>query len=256
MPISIVTRAYRSSQLENLISNLHNNTEIEFEIIAVCNIKDVEYDNVKIILENSNRFRARITGIRNAKSERILLIDSDQILENGLLTELNTKTDDMVIIPERSISCNVVGRCLDDWRFRNEKRAFKHPRPDIPVIPRFYWKKQLARIVGELPEIVFGIISHEDSVLYQMVFLETNSIGFATRCILNEDPSLSRLLGKAYNYGKDAKSAENLALPEDISKLLYRLDMSSLNIGELGIGKGLILQVIRGFCYEMGKTFG
>lgn len=256
MPISIVTRAYRSSELKNLISNLSTNNELEFEVIAVCNIKDSDYDNIKIIVEDSNMFRARITGIRNAKSERLLLLDSDQIPEKGLLTELKTKIDDMVIIPERSLRHNVVGRFLDDWRFRNERRAFRHPRPEIPVIPRFYWKRQLIKVIENLPKNVFDNVSHEDSVLYHRVFTDSNDIGFTTKYILNDDPSLATLLRKSYKYGKYIKEAFDLELPNDIVDLITKLNKSSLSIGELGIGKGLILQLLRGFIYELGRKFG
>ena len=125
MPISIITRAYKTSELRNLINNLNSNNKIEREVIAVCNINDYDIKNVKLIIENSKRFEARITGIKNAIYDKILLLDSDQIPEEGLLEELENKKDDMVIIPERSINNTYLSRCLDDWRYRNERRAKK-----------------------------------------------------------------------------------------------------------------------------------
>ena len=256
MPISIVTRAYRSSELKNLISNLSQNNELEFEVIAVCNIKDLDYEGITVIVENSSRFKAKITGIWHARFERVLLLDSDQILEKGLLTELNGRTDDMVIIPEKSLGEKFVSRCLDDWRFRNERRATENPRPEIPVIPRFYWKKQLTRAAEEIKQNLFEIVNHEDSVLYHYVYLETKSIGFSSKHILNDDPSLFKILEKAFQYGKSDKLTADLDLPDDLSNFLNKLNLNSLNIGELGIGRGVFLQLLRGFIYEIGKTFG
>ena len=256
MPISIITRAFRSSELKNLVHNLSKNTETEFEVIAVCNIKDTVYDDVSVIVEDSNMFKARITGIRNAGSERILLLDSDQVPEEGLLTELATKMEDMIIIPERSLGHTIVGHCLDDWRFRNYKRALRQPLPEIPVVPRFYWKSQLTKAIDSFPRSVFENVSHEDSVLYYKVFMESNKIGFTKNYILNYDPPLGVLLRKAYKYGIFIKEAYDLNLPKDIVELIDKLNKSSLSIRELGIGKGSIMQLVRGFFYEMGKTFG
>ena len=61
MPISIVTRAYKASELKKLIENLNSYNEVEKEIVAVCNIKDCNIKNVRLIIENSNRFRAKRT---------------------------------------------------------------------------------------------------------------------------------------------------------------------------------------------------
>ena len=99
MSISIVTRAYKTSQLKNLVLNLDKNLEVEKEIIAVCQVNDYDIKGINLIIENSKRFQARITGIKSANYDKILLLDSDQIPEKGLLHELEDKNEDMVIIP-------------------------------------------------------------------------------------------------------------------------------------------------------------
>jgi len=38
MAISIITRAYKTSELKNLVSNINSNNEVEKKIIDVCNI--------------------------------------------------------------------------------------------------------------------------------------------------------------------------------------------------------------------------
>ena len=98
MPLSIVTRAYKTSELKDLINNLNSNKDIQKEIVAVCNVNDYSIKNANIIIEDSNRFEARITGINNAIYDKILLIDSDQIPEKGLLTELEDKKNDIIIL--------------------------------------------------------------------------------------------------------------------------------------------------------------
>jgi hypothetical protein len=256
MTISIITRAYKTSELKNLIDNLNSNREIEKEIIAICNVNDYEIKNAKVVIEDSNMFEARITGIKNAIYDKVLLLDGDQMPEKGLLEELDDKKDDMVIIPEKSMNNSFTSKCLDDWRYRNEKLARKQITPYIPVIPRFYSKKYLLIAINKLLTNVYKIIDHEDSILYYYVFQETKNINFSHKHIFNYDPKFFKLMHKAFLYGKNRKNTKNLDVPADISLLLYKLNKNTFNIKELGFGKGYVIQIIRGISYEFGKLFG
>ena len=91
MSISVITRSYRTSELKELISYLKENNETEQELITVCNVIDYHLSGVNLIIENSNRFEARITGINNSHFDKVLLLDSDQIPEYGLIQELEEK---------------------------------------------------------------------------------------------------------------------------------------------------------------------
>lgn len=254
MPLSIVTRAYKTSELRMLIDHLRLNSETEIEIVAVCNLNDYDIENSNIVIEDSNRFEARVTGIKNALYDKVLLLDSDQIPERGLLRELENEEEDMVIIPEGSINKGFVSTCLNDWRYRNENLAREFTSPFIPVIPRFYKKKYLLSAVGKLPPNICNLIDHEDSILYYYVFQETKDIKFSKGRILNYDPSLLKLMQKAYLYGKNSKNIKHMAIPENISLLLKNLNRNTFNIKELGFGKGYIIQLIRGISYEIGKV--
>ena len=253
VPISIITRSYRTSELKDLASYLERNHEVETEVIAMCNMNDCDLDGTVLILENSNRFKARITGIKNAQFDKILFLDSDQIPEGGLLSELDDRNEDMVIIPEKSLNIGFVAKCLDDWRTRNENYARKNISPYVPVVPRLYKKGPLIRAIGKLPDSVYKIISHEDSIPYYETFKITQNVGFSTKLIYNKDPSFIKLLHKAFLYGRFSKSAKDQNLPPDISSLLHELDKNSVNIRELGIGKGYLIQVPRAFAYEFGR---
>ena len=253
MSISIVTRAYKTSELKNLILYLHTNLEIEKEIIAVCRINDYDITGVNLIIENSKMFQARITGIKSATYNKILFLDSDQIPEKGILYELDHKNEDMVIIPEKSINKNFTSKCLDDWRYRNEKRAMENPNPYIPVVPRYYKREVLLNVINKLPSDIYKIVDHEDSVLYYEIFRKTQNIGFAKRYILNYDPPLNILMQKAFLYGQDRNKVQKLEIPDDILVLINKIDRSTLNIKNLGIGKGYIIQILRGLMYQLGR---
>lgn len=259
MPISVVTRAYRTSELRNLVSNLQTNHEIEKEVIAVCKIEDCKLKSVqslKLMLEDSNRFEARITGIRNSVYDKVLFLDSDQIPETGLLSELDERNENMIIIPERSLRHDFVGKCLDDWRARNEKLSMREPSPFIPVIPRFFRKDKLIDAINSAQSNMCNLLRAEDSILYYEVYKKTQSIGFSSRYIFNDDPPLSVLMQKAFLYGKHRREIEEMADQEDYLKLINKIDRNTLNIRELGIGKGFVLQICRGIFYEVGRFVG
>ena len=256
MAISIITRAYKTSELKKLISNINSINEVEIEIIAVCNVNDYNIEATKLIIENSNRFKARITGIKNSNYDKILFLDSDQIPEKGLLSELDGKNNDMIIIPEKSINNNFISKCLDDWRYRNERLARKNITPYIPVVPRFYKKEYLINAINRIHQNIYNIIDHEDSIIYYETFKETKNVGFSKKYIYNYDPDFLNLMRKAFLYGKNERDIKSIDIPEDIKVLIDKLNKNTLNVKELGIGRGYIIQVLRGIMYEMGKIIG
>lgn len=253
MSISIITRSYRTSELRDLISYLNRNNEIEKEVIAVCNVKDYDFQEVNLILEDSNMFEARIRGIKNAQFDRVLLLDSDQIPEDGLLRELNNRSEDIVIVPERSLSSGFTAKCLDDWRMRMFELGKRRTSPYIPAVPRFYKREPLMTVIKTLSDDLYKIVSHEDSILFYQVFKATQNIGFSTKYIYNRDPDFITLMRKAFKYGKFKKFAEISSSRSDILHLLNELNRSFLNIKELRLGKGYLVQIPRGFAYMLGE---
>ena len=123
----------------------------------------------------------------------------------------------------------------------------------IPVVPRFYKKDLLIKAIRQLPDSVYKIISHEDSILYNATFSISKNIKFSSRYIHNRDPDFFTLIKKAFYYGISSRSVNYLCLPTDIVSLLYKLDRNSSNIKELGFGKGYMIQILRAFAYEFGR---
>lgn len=256
MSISIVTRSYRSSELGRLCSEIEKMKLSEIEIVAVCDIMDQSLDGVRLIIESTNMFEARITGILNATHEKLLLIDSDQTINASLLFEIEALDFDMVIIPERSKNNNLLGRSLDDWRLRNFNVALKFPNPIYPVIPRLYKKELLLQAIKLINPTFYKMIDHEDSILYYSAYQISKNIGFAHEYIFNYDPSFISLMRKAFNYGKSSSIFSKKDLPNDINILLKQINRNTLNFKELGIGKGSVIQALRGISYWFGKIIG
>ena len=256
MPISIITRAYKSSELANLSRILSQIHGAEFEVIAVCNKKDYEINSFTILEKDVGRFEAKVEGIKLANFDHILFIDSDQYPENGLLKELESIKNNMVIIPEKSSNHGIIGTSLDDFRFRNEKRALLDPTPLKPVIPRYYRTDQLIEASNSIPKSVFNITNHEDSILYNEVYKLSRDIAFSNLKLVNNDPNFLSLLIKAYLYGKATKFKSSTDVPQEISGLCHYLDKNSLNLWEIGFGPGYLLQLARAFAYQLGVILG
>ena len=256
MNLSIVTRSIRTSELYRLLDAIGEFKINEFEVVAVCRIKDCEVDNIRLILEDTNRFEARITGIRNANYENILLLDSDQVPEMGLIDELINIDAQMVIIPERSLSRSLVASWLDDYRKRIENYAHRYPAPNIPVVPRFYKRNILLKAIELLPHRIYESESHEDSILYYKAFDITHDVKFSKRHIYNYDSNFSTIMKKTMLYGKYKRKANNNSLPQEFLKLLRELNINSLNVKEIGLSKGYFFQVFRGIMYYIGSLIG
>ncbi|MDG6927042.1 MAG: hypothetical protein JRN10_06425 [Nitrososphaerota archaeon] len=251
--ISIITRALKSSELKPLFSHLKQ--EHLHEVIAVCVKPDwVPHPPFRLIVEQSGRFEAKITGIKHARGDYVLLLDSDQFPEAGLISELEKSKTDMVIIPERSSRSDAIGIMLDDWRSRNERRAMKNPSPYIPVIPRFYNKDKILKAAEKIPrEVIKTVVSHEDSVLYYEVFKITNSLSFSSKRIFNDDPDLGVILRKAFLYGKSEAEVKRKKLPDEYLKVISTVNRSSLNVQELGLGLGYIMQTLKALSYFISE---
>jgi len=255
MPISIITRAKKTSEVKNLIYNLNSNLEVEKEIIAVCIINDCNIENAKVILENSKMLEAKITGIKNAKFDKILFLDSDQIPQKGLLEELDKRNEDMIIIPEKSYNNNLIGKLLDYQRDYMFKYSKLNPSPLISVIPRFYKKELMLQAIKNINDFELkNIVQYEDSLLYYEIYKLSKNIGFSNYYIYNIDPPLNVFLKKSFNYGlMFGHSLKLYDLKEEHKNLFKKLNSNIIIFNkELGINPGIIIKIIKGIPYLFG----
>jgi hypothetical protein len=258
MCISVVTRALKTSELLPLV--LYLGSEKDIEIVAVCRDEDDKLPSyVNLVLEGSGMLRARVTGAKASHCDSVLFLDSDQLPEPGLFDNLRSLEADMVVIPERSLTGGLSGVLLDDWRKRLEAWAASQSRPSpaIPVIPRFFRRAQLLRVIEHMPApVIDNIVLHEDSVLYAAVATFTDSLAFSHKVIFNIDPPILTVLRKAFSYGyydENAHTAlEHMKDAYPYLELTRALDLASLKFREIGLGPGYILQSLRALAYILG----
>jgi hypothetical protein len=196
-------------------------------------------------------------GAENANLDGILFLDDDQRLEDGLLGELEESDADAVIIPERSLNRNVIGRLMDRKRKYLEALVRESPRPDVGVIPRFYKRNLLLRAFENISIRTLRVASqHEDTILYNEVYKKCKKVSMSQKRIFNQDPSLAKFIAKAFEYGKQNEQAlSSGALTAEQIDLIRRMDRNRMIYAtDKGLNPGLLIDLLKGPPYVLGST--
>ncbi|NON61516.1 hypothetical protein, partial [Acidianus sp. RZ1] len=164
------------------------------------------------------------------------------------IEELEKLDCDAVLIPEKSANRNVVGRLLDlqrDYLVRYVK--VKGFSPYVVAVPRCFKREKLLNInVKDL-----NVVSHEDSVLYYEAFNSLKSFCISNHVIFNEDPPFFEFLKKYYKYGKSTTK------PSPHDWLISKLDKNRVIYDrDVGFNWGILVDLVKGIPYLLGKVFG
>ncbi len=249
----MVTRSLNLSEIKNLYGTLKESLSGDLELIVVVKRRDIDISDeyVTIITEDSNRFQARKTGIM-VSNGNILLLDADQIPEKALLKELQDCTSDAMVIPEKSLNRNFIGRLLDLQRAYFQEIAKPNYDPRFPVVPRFYNGDIIRGILNRMDSEVFKYgLSHEDSVLYYEAYAKLKHINLSRNYILNTDPTLAEYIHKSMLYGKYKKATVSSAqIPTSYIRLVNDINKEFLRIRSFPI---LIISLLRAIPYFFGS---
>ncbi len=262
MDISIITRSLRADELLTFLRNVQPLIESGDEIVAVVKNHNIDlsaFTNLRIFESDSNRFQARVLGIKMARNDGILLLDSDQYLNEYLIKEIKDVNSAVVMIPEVSDGGTVFSSLLDSQRGHFFKLSKIYGgSPLVPAVPRFYRKDLLMKALNEMEKHYFiDGLSHEDSILYYYVFKYLKNIYFAENPIINQNDSFSTTLRKSYLYGKfysTAMQSPNIEL--EIKELIKKLNISMLVPfrKEIGFNPFVVVNFLRMIPYGLGKS--
>lgn len=225
----------------------------DLELIVVVKRRDINISDeyVSIITEDSNRFQARKTGI-HASNGNVLLLDSDQIPEKALLMELQCSRSDALVIPEKSLNRNLIGRLLDLQRTYFQEIAKPNYYPEFPVVPRFYNGDIIRVTLDRMDKQIFKYgLSHEDSILYYEAYNKLKNINVSRNYIFDTDPSLAEYIRKSVLYGKYKKSTVSSSqIPASYIRLINDINREFLKIRNFPI---MIISLLRGIPYLFGS---
>ena len=100
--VSVIIRIKNDPNIWRRIDSFRLIPKQTFELIIVDSSNeplklDVPY-SIRYIYENVSRFEALDLGVKMARFESVLIIDSDQIVTSSLISELNNINKDICII--------------------------------------------------------------------------------------------------------------------------------------------------------------
>jgi glycosyltransferase involved in cell wall biosynthesis len=203
--VSIVIPTYNSEKsIETCIKSIKKQIYDNIEIIIVDNYSSDETNNIakkydsSIIKTKSERAKARNMGIKKAKGEFILSLDSDMELTSGVIEECvelmkNSNRSGGIIIPEISFGNTF-------WiKVRNFERSFY---AGTKIESARFFKKELVQQVNGYEE---NIVFFEESTLPQKI----EKIGYSTNLRIKsniihheEDFNIIKWLKKKFYYAK------------------------------------------------------
>ena len=228
---------------------------------------------VRVIASSALQLEAECLGIEQSTSPRILLLDSDQLVTGGLIEELSLADLPAVVIPETCRGNGLVARLVRRNSEYLEETFRRRPSISVPVVPRFFWTRDLQRAVSSVRDRVRRTKhwpnNHMDTVLFYY-WIKTNEfdlavdVGFSTRQILHVVPGIGGLVAKAHKYGVGRGRLESTVSAglssEDrlLLDVIRRIDNQRVYRAP-GLGwnyAGVVYDAIRGAAYFSGVIWG
>lgn len=260
--LTVVVRSTEGECLDPLIESVASSAgdPTVAEVLVVARGQpSVSYENkgkARIIVSSAKRIEAKLLGAQNASATRVMYVDSDQILSRTLVGELRSRFEDMVIVPERSASRNLMGALLDARRNYVESRMKIRPDERLPVIPRVFNRSLLLRAFSSMPTVVIEEVTEtEDSLLFHECLKVSSSVGWCRSFLLNQDPGIVDFMKKSLRYGYRNERAIILGhLPSEYVQLIRGIQATSAVGWGFPSAGAVASNVLRGIPYVAGTV--
>jgi glycosyltransferase involved in cell wall biosynthesis len=261
--VSVIIPTYNSeATIEACLKSIKKQTYKNIEVIIVDNfstdrtVEIAKKHGARIIQASAERAKAKNIGLKLARGEYVLFIDSDmeltpRVIEECVkLAETNPRVGG-IIIPERTVGNNY-------WaKVRDHERRFYQGTPIES--PRFFRKKLALKAGGYDEEIIF----YEEATLP----IKIQRLGYHIHARIKsyilhheENFTLKRWIQKKYYYGKTLKKYvskyKELASIQTSSAqriLIFLRNKSFLSKPHLAIGV-LILKTLEWLAIKLGQT--
>lgn len=258
--LSVVIRSRKNEDLGKTLGALHyelsNREGLEVIVVSLSDeYREFSSNKVKYIFCNAKRIEAKKIGVERSSYNYVMFLDSDQIVSHTLLGKLLGCSADMVMIPERSSSRDIMSRILNSKRRSTEGKAKKTIDPALPVVPRMFRSSLLEKVFKSLPDfVVKNVTETEDSLIFYEALKFSSDIEWVDDFIYNDDPNILSFIKKSFEYGvKNERSIINGNLPEEYVRLIRKIQFETLiNNRTLSIGS-FVNNVLRGVPYTIGS---
>ncbi|MHB1812536.1 MAG: hypothetical protein ACYCPR_09030 [Thermoplasmataceae archaeon] len=259
--ITIVIRCIEGDNIDNSLESIFVSDRLDFQqdivIVSTGPIisRYADMRSINLIISDAKRIEAKKIGIENAKYNSILFIDSDQTLSKELLNSLLYTMEEMVIIPERSMNRNFMGKLMDKKRIALENAMKQRIDITIPVIPRLFARDLLLKaFLTFSAEVIKNVTETEDSLIFYECLKYSTNVGWVkTGIIYNMDPSLLEYINKSYTYGlRNEIRIKDSTLSPEYSRIVRAIQYSTILNNNLPSISTFFLNMIRGIPYTCG----
>ena len=215
--------------------------------------------DARIISTTDKLLGARYRGLKESSGEYILLLDSDQVLNNTTITRaLNMIEEyDMLCLEEHSYKPESWIQYLfaaDRRLIHNLAKVHLDPLEGV-LLARFYKRGVLEKAFEAIPrELIPIVVAHDHAIIYYEAYRVTQNVGVLPNAVWHIEPaSLVELWKKNYRYGKTTKELINMGFYQNLLEKKVRFRKGTLNQGNLkdGVLSNFLL-ALKGIAYKMG----
>lgn len=268
--VSVNIPTYNSAKTLSLtLESVANQTFKNFETIIIDsnstdNSREIAQDfGACVVLYDGKLLGARYIGVKESQGEYILLLDSDQILQETAIEracEMMEGNDyGMLVFEEHSYEPKTwVQRKLQAQRKASHASANgldPQWRGRGGLLARFYRRGLLEKAFERIPRDLLPIVAaHDHAIIHQEAYNLSSRVGILTNAVWHIEPaSLFELAKKSYKWGKTTKP---LAKTGYYKEILRRASLNPAHIKPAVQSQTFLLGAVQGIAYRIGYHFG
>lgn len=198
--LSIKKQTYSGIEIIVVDSNSTDNT-VQISTEMQCNV----------ISTNWKLLGARYKGIETTTAKYILMLDSDQLLEEDTIEKciLLVQRYDMLCLGETTHRPKTIIQKLfeADRRLINKEVGIQIDPVRGTSLARFYKRDILERAFRSIPESLLpSVIAHDHAIIYYEAWKLSNKVGFLPQAVRHNEPAtLKELWIKNFRYGRSTR---------------------------------------------------
>lgn len=263
--VSVVVPTFNSeAHLEVCLESVNKQSYPNIEIIIVDSCSqdktaDIARKHGKVTFYPGGLLGARYIGATQASGEYVVLLDSDQILEQTTIERSVELMDefDMLCFEEKSYEPSTfTAKLFEADRELIHKCANLHLDPiGGAMLARFYKKQILDEAFKRIPKNIFPVvIAHDHAIIYYEAYSLSSKVGILRNAVWHIEPSsLLKLCRKNFRYGRSTKELSKSGVYGDLLHKKCTFRKGVLSVSNLRIGaKSCFLLSVKAVAYEIG----
>jgi len=251
----IIPTRNSASTLESCLKSVENQTYLDFEIIVVdSNSVDntttiAKKFKCKVIMTEWKLLGARYLGMEASEGDYILLLDSDQILEENTIQKSMDYFNkyDMLCLEEKSLN----PKTLIEKMFNADRRLIlKDSNLQLDpiygaMLPRFFKRSVLSKAFTSIPSRFLPfVVAHDHAIIYFEAHKVSAKVTIIPNAVQHKEPSgILELWKKNFRYGRSTKKLSKEKYYNDLVKRKTRFRKSKSSLSKDKIMSSLLLLI-------------